>query len=54
MNKKELETVTRLEVISESGRILTLHDIKIEKVSFQDDNRTLKIFVKINGEWSNG
>jgi len=40
-----LDKITRLEVITKKGRELVLLDKKIE-LSFQDDFRTLKIFVK--------
>lgn len=39
--------VTRLEVIDEKGRVYTRHDCNIE-LSYQDDNRTLKVFIKPN------
>jgi vacuolar-type H+-ATPase subunit E/Vma4 len=38
------DTVTRLEVIDSEGRIYVKHDVSVE-LSYQDDNRTLKIFV---------
>jgi len=38
--------VTRLEVISQNGRELVLHDLKNIELSFQNDDRTLKIFIK--------
>ena len=38
--------VSRLEVIGESGRLLTLRPVQIHMVSFQDDGRTLKLFTK--------
>jgi hypothetical protein len=37
--------ITRLEVINENGRLVVLYDVKVE-LSYQDDDRTLKIFVK--------
>lgn len=40
-----LDEVTRLEVIDETGRILVLYDIKVE-FSLQDNNRTFKILTK--------
>lgn len=36
--------VTRFEVIDETGRILVRKDQHVE-LSFQDDNRTLKVFL---------
>jgi hypothetical protein len=44
-NALNTETVNRLEVISNQGRLLVLYDVELE-LSFQDDNRTLKIFLK--------
>lgn len=43
--KDDNSKVTRLEVIDEKGRLLTKWDCSVE-LSYQDDNRTLKIFVK--------
>jgi hypothetical protein len=37
--------VTRVEVIDEYGRRYTKHNCKVE-LSYQDDGRTLKVFVK--------
>lgn len=37
--------VTRVEVIGEGGRLLTLHNVCDVSFSQQDDGRTLKIFV---------
>lgn len=39
------QTVTRFEVIDEYGRRYTEHYCKVE-LSYQDDGRTLKIFIK--------
>ena len=39
--------VTRFEVIDENGRAYTQRDCKVE-LSYQDDNRTLKVFIKSN------
>jgi hypothetical protein len=39
--------VTRFEVIDENGRVYTKHNCTIE-LSYQDDNRTLKVFIKSN------
>lgn len=46
--------VTRLEVIGDAGRLLTLRPVVVESVQFQDDDRTLKIFVKVEGLASSG
>lgn len=37
--------VTRFEVIDENGRAYTTKDCKVE-LSYQDDGRTLKVFIK--------
>jgi hypothetical protein len=37
--------VTRVEVVDETGRVYTKWDCSIE-LSYQDDGRTLKVFVK--------
>ena len=37
--------VTRFEVIDENGRVYTQKDCKVE-LSYQDDDRTLKVFIK--------
>jgi len=37
--------VTRFEVIDEKGRVYTNYNCNIE-LSFQDENRTLKVFIK--------
>ncbi len=37
--------VTRVEVVDETGRVYSKWDCKIE-LSYQDDGRTLKVFVK--------
>lgn len=38
------QTVTRFEVIDESGRVYVAKDCKLE-LSYQDDGRTLKVFI---------
>ena len=38
------QTVTRFEVIDENGRAYTEHYCKVE-LSYQDDGRTLKVFI---------
>lgn len=39
------KTVTRFEVIDETGRAYVKHGVEIE-LSYQDDGQTLKVFVK--------
>ena len=39
------ETVTRFEVIDETGRAMVKYNVSVE-LSYQDDGRTLKIFLK--------
>lgn len=39
------QTVTRFEVIDENGRVYSQWSCKIE-LSYQDDGRTLKVFIK--------
>jgi hypothetical protein len=41
----KLPRVTRLEVIDQSGRVYVIKDSEVE-LSYQDNARTLKIFVK--------
>ncbi len=41
----DLKDVTRVEVIDETGRVYTRHNIDIVKLAVQDDGRTIKIFV---------
>jgi len=38
--------VTRVEVIDQHGRAYTAYEVSNVKISFQDNNRTLKIFLK--------
>lgn len=38
--------VTRVEVIDSSGRVYTQYDAKDVSISVQDDERTLKVFLK--------
>jgi hypothetical protein len=40
--------VTRVEVIDENGREYTNYHCNDIKVSFQDNNKTLKVFLKNN------
>ena len=44
-NKKQDNKVTRFEVIDDTGRAYVAYDVKIER-SYQDDDRTLKVFVR--------
>jgi hypothetical protein len=39
------DKVTRVEVIDETGRVYVRHNIAIVQAQFQDNNRTLKLFV---------
>ena len=41
-----LEKITRIEVIDKNGRSYTKHCAKDVKVSIQDEERTLKIFIE--------
>jgi hypothetical protein len=43
-----MQEVTRLEIIDENGRSYTKYQIANIEFSLQDDNRTLKIFLKVN------
>lgn len=42
----DLSKVTRLEVIDNKGRAYTKWDIESVKASLQDDDRTLKLFIR--------
>lgn len=44
--KHVLPKVTRVEVIDSNGRIYTQYDAKDVWISVQDDERTLKVFLK--------
>ena len=46
IEEKALESVTRVEVIDDNGRAYTVHNIESVVLSLQDDQRTLKIFIK--------
>ena len=46
--KEKLKTVTRFEVINENGRSYTKYGVKDVELSFQDNNRTLKVFLTID------
>lgn len=43
------DTVTRFEVIDETGRILVRYGVRVA-LSYQDDGRTLKVFMEDRGE----
>lgn len=43
---EELKTVTRVEIIDKTGRAYVNLDCKRVEVSMQDDNRTMKVFIK--------
>ena len=43
----DISKVTRFEVIDESGRSYTRRNTNVE-LSYQDDGRTLKVFIKSN------
>ena len=38
--------VTRLEIISENGREYVNMNCELEDLSYQDDGKTLKVFIK--------
>lgn len=44
-SREDTSTVTRFEVIDETGRAYVRYDVAVS-VSFQDDDQTLKVFVK--------
>jgi len=44
-NMGSTSDVTRVEIIEKSGRVYTNYDCKKVVVSFQDNNKTLKIFI---------
>lgn len=43
-----LPLVTRVEVIGEGGRLLTLHNVSEVQYSKQDRGKTIKIFLRGN------
>lgn len=45
---QHLDTVTRVEVIDENGRAWTTYNASNVLISMQDNDRTLKIFLKSN------
>jgi len=46
--EEKLKNITRLEVIDENGRSYTKHKIEKLELMFQDDDKTLKIFIAPN------
>ena len=40
----DTDRVTRVELVDEEGRVVIRHNVAVE-LAFQDDGRTLKIFV---------
>lgn len=42
----DTENVTRVEIIDSNGRQYVNMDTKIDDIQLQDDNRTMKIFLK--------
>jgi hypothetical protein len=53
MENNNIDKVTRFEVIDDSGRVLVRYGIKIE-LSFQDDDRTLKVFLTSKNKSTDG
>ena len=45
IENNETEKVTRVEIIDENGRAFLMRDLASVKLSLQDDERTLKLFV---------
>lgn len=52
MTLKQMQAVTRLEVIDGDGRSYSKWNIQNKSFSFQDEGRTLKIFLDLKGEAS--
>jgi len=52
--KEAIHSVTRLEVIDQTGRLLVLNSVEAVTFSLQDDNRTCKIFLLNNNPKPNG
>ena len=49
------DKVTRFEVIDESGRVIVKYDVSVE-LTYQDDGKTLKVFLKdkkLRGHYEN-
>ena len=49
MKLTPIPKVTRFEVIDETGRTYRRHGVEVE-LSYQDDGRTLKVFVRARTE----
>lgn len=49
INKHQLVPITRLEVIDENGRSYSKWNIVNKSFSFQDEGKTLKIFLNMHG-----
>ena len=47
----DLSKVTRVVVIDYDGNSYEKWNVVIDKVSLQDDERTLKIFIGVKDEW---
>ncbi|MGL5979351.1 MAG: hypothetical protein ACRCZY_00445, partial [Phocaeicola sp.] len=43
---KKSNTVNRIEVITEDGRAYTNYDVASCEVAYQDNSKTMKIFIK--------
>ena len=43
---KTLDKVTRVEVIGDRSRLLTLWNVKDVRIDLQDEEKTLKVFLK--------
>lgn len=52
ITKAQIVPVTRIEVIDENGRSYSKWNITNKTFSFQDENKTLKIFLNMKGEAS--
>ena len=46
----KFKQVTRFEVIDEEGRSYTKYNVEDIELSFQDDGRTLKVFLKVKDD----
>jgi len=51
INETSLPSVTRVEVIDKNGRSYTNHKVADLHLSYQDDGRTLKIFIAEESEY---
>jgi uncharacterized protein YnzC (UPF0291/DUF896 family) len=45
-----LNKITRFEVIDQTGRIFVTHSVKDIQLSYQDEGRTLKVFLKLDND----